>query len=68
MNRSTKNKLAEAGTKVGATLFGKLMDHFARKRPNGLVAKFRKQFGRITPDQIEDAVEQTRCEVDKNKN
>jgi hypothetical protein len=56
VNQDAKDKLTEAGVKAGATLFGRLMDHFAEKRPNGLVARFRKRFGRITPEQIADEV------------
>jgi hypothetical protein len=38
----------KAGAKGLAALFGLLMDRMARKRPNGLVARFRKRFGRVS--------------------
>lgn len=56
MNDESKKQLAEAGVKVGATLFGRLMDRIAAKRPRGLVAWWRKNIGRVTPEQISDEV------------
>lgn len=35
----------DAGAKAAGTLFTRLMDRIAKKRPNGLVARFRRFFG-----------------------
>lgn len=58
MNDETKQKMAEAGVKAGASLFARMMDRFARKPlfKAALVRGFRRVFGRISPEQLEDEV------------
>lgn len=45
---SIKSKAVVVGAKVGLRLFKRAMDRFAKKRPNGLVARFRKTFGIVS--------------------
>lgn len=45
---SIKSKAVVVGAKVGLRLFKRAMDHFAEKRPNGLVARFRRTFGIVS--------------------
>lgn len=45
LKKNAERAVAEAGAKAAGTLFSALMDRMARKRPNGLVARFRRFFG-----------------------
>lgn len=45
---SLKGKAAVVGAKVGLRLFKRAMDHFAKKRPRGVVSWFRRTFGIVS--------------------
>lgn len=57
MNREGKDKLIGIGTKVGASLFSLWMDSIARRRPRGLVARFRRRFGKLTVSDLEETID-----------
>jgi hypothetical protein len=59
MDRENKEKLASAGVRIGALLFGKLMDRRAAKGGK-LVNWWRENIGRITPTKISDFVDSVR--------
>lgn len=63
-----RNVAVKAGAKNLAVLFGLLMDRMARKRPNGLVARFRRRFGRVSEEEVAETAENfTNRIIEKSK-
>jgi hypothetical protein len=58
LKNDMKNEAIKAGSKVAAGLFSRWMDSIARRRPNGLVARFRRRFGRLTEEQVGETAEE----------
>jgi hypothetical protein len=46
-----------AGAKGIAVLWQYWMDSIAKRRPNGLVARFRRRFGKLDPQRVEETAE-----------
>ena len=59
---SLKDKAADAAVSAGAkglaVLWDAWMTSIARRRPNGLVARFRRRFGKLDPQRVEETAEE----------
>lgn len=62
LKNDMKSEVTNAAIKVGAkgfaALWGAWMSSIARRRPNGLVARFRRRFGRLTEEQVGETAEE----------
>ena len=58
LKNDMKNEAIKAGAKGLAVLWQAWMDSIARRRPNGLVARFRRRFGRLDPQRVEETAEE----------